>query len=60
MSLLVLSFVYVSIESVGNSLSSFVFLKQELSRIILFLRSIADCTVQIGLTGLPSLGSLHH
>lgn len=52
-------YLYVLIENVGNSLSSFMFLKQMLSKVILLLRGIAVCTVQILLSGFLSNTQLY-
>lgn len=47
------SFVFVCLYRKHGCLSSFVFLKQKLSRFILLLRRIAVCAVQILISGIP-------
>lgn len=44
---------FFNLENVSNDLSSFIFLKQMLSRGILLLRGIDVCAVQILLSGIP-------
>lgn len=44
---------FFNIENVSNDLSSFIFLKQMLSRGILLLRGIDVCAVQILPSGIP-------
>lgn len=50
---LLLLLLFFNIENVSNDLSSFIFLKQMLSRGILLLRGIDVCAVQILPSGIP-------